>query len=135
MKRTKILFFIGGFLYVLIEMMWRGYSHWTMGILGGFCFIIVGGANEFLPWNMSILLQMLCGSLTITTFEFAVGYICNIVLKWNIWDYSHMPFNFMGQICLLYSFYWFLISLPIILLDDYLRYKWFNEEKPHYTLI
>lgn len=41
-----ILFGIGGFLYYAIEILWRGYSHWTMFILGGLCFILVGFINE-----------------------------------------------------------------------------------------
>ncbi len=141
MKKTIIqtfknfcLFFIGGVLYLIIELLWRGYSHWSMLILGGICLVIIGSLNEYLYWEMDLLLQMLCGSLIITILEFVTGYIVNILLGWNIWDYSHMPFNFMGQICLLYTFLWLLLSLPVILLDDYLRWKLFNEEKPHYKI-
>lgn len=37
-----ILFFIGGRLYTWFELLWRGYTHWTMFILGGLCFVILG---------------------------------------------------------------------------------------------
>ena len=41
------LFLIGGALYYVIEILWRGYSHWSMFILGGICFVIMGLLNEY----------------------------------------------------------------------------------------
>lgn len=40
------LFSFGGIVYVLIEMLWRGYSHWSMFILGGICFVLLGLINK-----------------------------------------------------------------------------------------
>ena len=37
-KRFFLLFFIGGALYGLIEILWRGYTHPSMPVLGGLCF-------------------------------------------------------------------------------------------------
>ena len=48
----------------------------------------------------------------------------------NIWDYSDLPFNLMGQICLLFSVFWFFLSIIAIWLDDYLRYKFYGDKKP-----
>lgn len=90
-----------------------------MFILGGLCFILLGLINEVLPWNMPLLLQGVIGSaFIITPLEFITGYIVNIQLGWNIWDYSSMPFNFMGQICLSFSILWIFISISAIVLDD-----------------
>ena len=47
----------GGGTYFAIEMIWRGYSHWTMAALGGICFVLIGGINEFFPWEMPLALQ------------------------------------------------------------------------------
>ena len=77
---------------------------------------------------------MVLSALIITALEFITGLIVNIWLKMDIWDYSQLPYNFMGQICLLYSIFWFLVSSVAIVLDDFLRYKIFNEEKPHYKI-
>lgn len=127
-----VLFFIGGATYLCIEMIWRGHSHWTMFIVGGFCFILCGGINEWLDWDMALWKQMLICSVGITTIEFFAGIVINIILKLNVWDYSNLPLNILGQVCLLYSFLWFLLSFLAIVFDDYLRYWLFNEEKPHY---
>lgn len=133
--KSAILWLIGGCIYVLLEVMWRGYSHWTMFILGGVCFVSIGLINEIIEWDMSILLQMLIGCYIITALEFTTGCIVNIGLNWNVWDYSDYPLNFLGQISLRSSILWYFISSVGIILDDYLRYWLFKEEKPHYKII
>lgn len=129
-----ILFIIGGTIYVSLELLFRGRSHISMFILGGFCFVLIGGINNYISWEMSLILQMIIGAVVITTLEFITGYIVNIKLGLNVWDYSNQPFNIMGQICLSFSFLWMLISLIAIVLDDYLRYWIFKEKKPKYHL-
>lgn len=129
-----VLFLIGGATYFCIEMLWRGHSHWTMFIVGGICFIFCGGINEWFDWDMPLWKQMLICSVGITAIEFLAGIAINLIFKLNVWDYSNQPFNILGQICLLYSFLWFLLSLLAIVADDFLRYWLFNEEKPHYRL-
>lgn len=135
MKALKqiILFDVGGLLYVLFELIWRGYSHWTMFLVGGICFVLIGIINEVIPWKMPLVHQMTIGAAIITTVEFISGCIINLWFGQNVWDYSGMPFNILGQVCLPFSFLWFLISAIGIVLDDYLRYWWFGEERPHYT--
>lgn len=133
--KNIILLFVGGLLYISIELLWRGHTHWTMFVLGGICFYYIGLVNEDFTWDMSLIKQMLIGAVAITALELLFGVIVNGVYKLNVWDYSNIPFNFLGQICLPYSILWFFISLPAIVLDDYLRYRLFHEEKPHYRLI
>lgn len=129
-----ILFIIGGTIYVSLELLFRGRSHISMFILGGLCFVLIGGINNYISWEMPLILQMIIGAVVITTLEFITGYIVNIKLGLNVWDYSNQPFNIMGQICLSFSFLWMLISLIAIVLDDYLRYWIFKEKKPKYHL-
>lgn len=131
MKYT-FLFFTGGFAYGLIENVFRGYSHISMFIAGGICFVLIGLLNEVYSWQMSLISQMVISSLIITTVEFITGIIVNVWLKLNVWNYSPLPYNIMGQVCLLYTNIWFFLSLFAILLDDYLRYFILKEEKPHY---
>lgn len=132
--RLLILWMIGGLLYVLCELVFRGRSHWTMFVLGGLCFLFIGEINEDIPWEMPILQQGLIGSMIITFLEFISGCVINLWLKMDVWNYSNLPFNILGQVCLLFSFIWFFISLVAIVLDDYIRYWLFDEEKPRYVL-
>jgi uncharacterized membrane protein len=131
---TKYLFLfsVGGLIYCGLELFWRGHTHWTMFIVGGLCFIFCGSINELFSWDMPVWIQMLICSVGITIIEFISGVIINIIFQLNVWDYSNLPFNIMGQVCLLFSFLWFLLSLVAIWLDDWLRYLYFDEEKPHY---
>lgn len=129
-----ILFALGGIFYVLIELLWRGYSHWSMFVLGGVCFVLLGLINEFFSYDIPLVLQMLIGAFVITSLEFLVGYIVNIKLQLNVWDYSYLPFNIKGQVCLQYTIFWFFISCACIVVDDWLRYLLFDEEKPHYRI-
>ncbi len=134
LKHT-FLFFVGGTLYYFIEILFRGFSHPSMFICGGICFLLVGLINEFKSFKISLLWQMFLSSLIITTIEFITGLIVNIWLGLNVWDYSSRPFNVLGQICLLYTILWFFLSFAAIMLDDYLRYKFFGEDMMKYKII
>ncbi len=132
--KLLILFGTGGLLYVLFELAWRARSHWTMFVVGGACFILIGLVNEIFTFEMPLVRQMMISALVVTLVEFVSGCVINLLLGWNVWDYSEMPFNIKGQICLPFTVLWFFVSAIGIVLDDYLRYWWFGEEKPHYRL-
>ena len=129
------LLLTGGVLYVLLELIWRGRSHWTMFLLGGICFISLGLINEIIPWDMPLSYQAVVGACIVTGLEFMTGCIVNIWLGWDIWDYSGLPCNILGQICPLFFLLWIPVALIAIILDDWLRYWWFKEEKPHYNML
>jgi len=132
--KAVVLFLTGGTAYYLVEILWRGHSHISMFILGGICFVLVGCINEFLPWSMGIVQQSLIGATIITACEFITGLIVNVWLGMGVWDYSNLPFNIMGQICLPFFLAWIPLSCVAIVIDDYIRYWIFGEEKPHYTI-
>ena len=79
-------------------------------------------------------------AIGITVIEFVLGCIFNIWLQLNIWDYSYIPLNFMGQICELYSTIWIFISLIGLKLENFLSSKLntvlykYNLKKSNYTL-
>ena len=118
--KNIIIFLVFGISYYLLEVLWRGYSHWTMIIVGGLCGLLIGLINEITP-KMNTILQMLLGSVIVTIIEFVTGYIINIKLDLNIWDYSNLKFNILGQVSLLFSVLWFFLSYIVIKLDDCIR--------------
>ena len=83
---------------------------------------------------MPLISQMFISMVVITSLELVFGLILNVVFNLGIWDYSNMPYNLFGQICLLFSVAWFFISLPAIIIEDWARYILFDEEVPRYTL-
>ena len=130
-----VLAVIGGLIYILIESIWRGHTHISMFILGGVCFVAIGLINELFSWELGLLWQSAIGAVIVTVFEFITGLVVNIWLGLGIWDYSDMPFNLLGQICMPFVFAWAALSSIAIVLDDYLRYWLFGEEKPRYKII
>ena len=129
-----ILLAIGGTVYCGIEILVRGFTHWTMFLVGGICFILIGIINEITP-KMPLVRQMLLSAVIITVAEFVSRCILNIWLDLDIWNYSNETFNLLGQISLKHTIYWFLLSCVGIILDDYVRHFLFGEEKPHYKII
>lgn len=132
--KPLILVGVGGLSYILIELLWRGYSHWTMFLVGGLAFYLIGCINEVISWDVLLWKQMVIGSAIVTAIEFIAGCVINLWLGLDVWNYSDMPFNVLGQICLPFTILWFFLSAVAIVLDDYLRYWWFGEEKPRYKL-
>ena len=126
------LLILGGVIYYGIEVLWRGYSHIAMFFVGGMCFILIGLINEVIDWNMVFWKQMVIGDLCVLTLEFAFGVIFNIILKQNIWDYSNLPFNLFGQICLPFAILWLPIVAIAIVLDDWVKFLFFHGKKPQY---
>lgn len=124
----------GGLFYEVIELIWRGRSHWTMFLLGGLCFVALGLINERMPWDMPLWQQVLIGVGIVTTLEFVTGSIVNMWLGWSVWDYSGLWGNILGQICPQYCLLWVPISLAGIILDDWLRYQWWKEDQPRYNV-
>lgn len=135
LSKNFCLFIFGGLLYYLIEILWRRHSHISMFVLGGICFILIGLINEYLSFKTALWKQQLIAAVIVTFIEFVSGLILNVWLELSIWNYSNLPFNLLGQICLEYSILWYLLSIPAIMLDDWLRWKLFGEEKPYYKMI
>lgn len=133
--KALILFAIGGGIYCCMELGFRGRTHWTMFLIGGLLFLLIGAINEYIPWEMPLLDQGWLGAALITVTEFAAGCILNLWLGLDIWDYSDMPFNLMGQICLPFSLLWVFVSMLAVVVDDLARWKLFGEDKPHYKIV
>ena len=116
----------GGLGYGLIELMWRGGTHISMFFAGGICFFIIVSLDEF-EYKPSLWTQAVLSGALITAVEFLSGLLVNLLLGLDVWDYSGLPMNVMGQICLPFSALWVLLSVPAIYLEDYLRHVLFLE--------
>ena len=127
-----VLFLLGGYTYYSIEILWRGYSHYSMIICGGICFIYAGLQNEQVEWDYPFWKQVLRVEAFILSAEFITGCIVNLWLGLNIWDYSGLPGNILGQTCPQFALLFLPLSVIAIIIDDFVRWKWFGEEKPRY---
>lgn len=112
------LFLIGAVCYGLIEILWRGSTHWTMLLTGGTCMLLLHWVNRR-HYELDLWSKCALGCLCITAVEFAVGWLVNVKLGMMVWDYSHKFLNIRGQVCLEYTAYWYFLSIPAIMLSNY----------------
>lgn len=114
--KLSVLFYLGGMCYAGLELLWRGFTHWSMFILGGICFVLVGNLKR---WRRQRPLPLLVteAALLITLLELACGLLVN--RSYRVWDYRHLPGNFLGQICLPFTLLWVPLSLAAMLLYDW----------------
>ncbi len=110
-KEYSVIFLFGGVIYSIIEVVTRGYTHWSMTLTAGIALSIMYHRYSTHP-DDGLLKKCLFGAVTITFCELISGIILNIILGWNVWDYSDMYLNFLGQICPAFSCAWFLLSVP-----------------------
>ncbi|MDD5923848.1 MAG: hypothetical protein PUC88_03535 [Clostridia bacterium] len=114
-KKDSAIMLAGGLLYGGLELLWRRRTHWSMIITGGLCVLLLYRTFDKFK-GLTLLIKCIIGSAIITSIEFAVGCIVNLWLKLDVWDYSRLHFNLLGQICPLYSLFWALLSIPVVLL-------------------
>ncbi len=118
--RNAALFTIGGTSYYALEVLCRGYSHWSMALCGGICLTAIYHMNRKLT-KKNICLRAALGSVIITAVELICGCFVNLIFRLNVWDYSHLPLNLLGQICLPFTLLWMALCFPVCALCSCLK--------------
>lgn len=112
LRDYSAVWLVGSAGYSLLEILWRGFTHWTMAVTGGLCFFLLYRLNLRRP-REGVLRKCLRGTFAVTAVEFLVGCVVNRLLKWQVWDYSGRFGNLLGQVCPLYTGLWFLLCIPV----------------------
>jgi uncharacterized membrane protein len=135
-NKTLFLFCFGFMAYITLEVLYRGYSFWMMGICGGLAFLLIDRINNKISWDIDLLVQGLMGSAIITSFEFIIGELSLHNILPVMWDYSDTPMNFKGIICVPFSLIWIALSIVTVILCDAINYYCLNEKEtiPYYKL-
>lgn len=135
-KRTWewiLILAFSGYLYVCMELVYRGTSDITMMFCASICVVPMFALNEWFTYEMNFFKQIFICSIFCTIVEFIFGLIFN--MDYHIWDYRNMPLNIMGLVCPQFMVIWAAISAAIIPLMDFIDYYIFNEgEAPYYVL-
>lgn len=129
------LWFLGGSLYYSFEVIFRGFSHWSMFVLGGICMMFFAFQGSAAGWREPMWLQIIRSTIFITACEFITGIIVNKWLNWAVWDYTDQPFHLFGQICLPFAVIFSGLCAVGIPLSGYLLHWIFGEEKPRYRVL
>ena len=101
----------GGMAYGGIEILWRGYSHISMVLLGGLCFLCLIQISKY---KFRLATKSVIGGGIITVAEFLAGCILNLWLGLSVWDYSDQRFQLLGQVSLRYFFFWCVLSFLVV---------------------
>ena len=125
MKRNFLFytsaFAVGAIGYPLLEVAFRGRSHISMALAGGLSLVFIFYLGRQAP-KASLLLRAALSALFITALEFSIGVVVNLNLHLGVWDYTGLPLNLWGQICLPFTGIWFLLSLPLCALAKRLSF-------------
>lgn len=132
------LFLSCGFIYCMIEILFRGWSHWSMFVLAGFLGVFcIDSINNVLSFDCDYIVQIIISTILCTIGEGISGIILNVWLQLNVWDYSKITFGtfFFGQCNVFFCFAWMLIiSIIIFYCDAYNYYILKIEPCPYYII-
>lgn len=138
---SMLLWTWGGTVYFFLEVVYktvRGEPErisWTMLVLAIVLTIPVERCGAELPWGCPLWAQALACAATVTVVELLAGLVLNVWLGLGIWDYSGLPGNLLGQICLQFFFVWWGLCFVFIPVFDWMRWAVEGGERPHYKLI
>lgn len=132
--KNIILFAVGYCVYIAIEVTYRGFSYPLMGLCGGLALMIMDKINDYISWDIDVIIQGSIGSIIITFFELIIGEISlHTDFLPIMWDYSNVLLNFDGVICLPFSLIWIGLSIIGILVADTINYYIINIQPcPYY---
>lgn len=111
---------IAGCIYLLIELAWRGHTHWTMLPLAAVIFVCAGILDER-ENPPPFWAQVAIGTIIATALELAAGLVLNVWLGLGVWDYSNLPGNLMGQICPQFTIAWAVLVLVSIRIENFMH--------------
>ena len=129
------LWVLGGTIYYSLEMVFRGFSHWSMFVLGGLALCFCTYQGVAMRWTEPMWIQIIRSVAFVTSLEFITGIIVNKWLDLNVWDYSRRPFQLLGQICLPFMIIFSGLCVLGILISSQLAHWFYKEEKPHYHIL
>lgn len=114
--KLMLVCFVGSFAGVVVESIWcvlrHGYLESRAGLVYGPFNLLYGVGAVTLTLalyrfrNRGRWLSFLGGMLVGSVVEYICSWGQELVLGSRSWDYSRMPFNLNGRICLLYSCFW-----------------------------
>lgn len=114
--KLLLVCFIGSFAGVVVELLWcllrNGYLESRAGLVYGPFNLLYGVGAVALtgclyPFrNKGSWISFLGGMIVGSVVEYACSWGQEMLFGSRSWDYSNVPFNLNGRICLLYSIFW-----------------------------
>ncbi len=119
--KIALICIVGSFLGVILEMGWcllrHGYIESRSGLVYGPFNLLYGVGAVVMTLalyryrNRSASISFLGGMLVGSVIEYVLSWGQEMLFGSTSWDYSAMPFNLNGRICLLYSVFWGVLGI------------------------
>lgn len=129
------LWALGGSVYYMLEMGFRGFSHWSMFVVGGLALCFCTFQGEATGWREAMWIQVLRSVVFVTALEFTTGIVVNKYFRLGVWDYSDQPLNLWGQICIPFMILFSGLLVVAIWLGGIVSHKVFGFAKPHFYVL
>ena len=110
-RRALSVFAVGGMLYCASELLYRRRTHPSMFAAGGLALLTADRVRRVRCRGGAVVRVSLCTG-AFTFIELCVGLLVNRRGRTRVWDYSRMPLNYKGQICLPFTRLWAALSGP-----------------------
>ena len=114
--KIALIVCIGSFAGVMLELLWcfarHGYLESRSGLVWGPFNMLYGVGAASLSIilyrfrNRGKWLSFLGGFVVGSVVEYVCSWLQEVLFGSRSWDYSRVPFNINGRICLLYSLFW-----------------------------
>ncbi len=121
MYKLLLICFVGSFLGVVIELLYcyvtNGYFESRSGLVYGPFNLLYGvgavalSASLYKFRNRGKWLSFLGGFIVGSAVEYVCSWGQELIFGSRSWDYTHLPFNINGRICLMYSIFWGFLSI------------------------
>lgn len=110
-RRALSVFAVGGMLYCASELLYRRRTHPSMFAAGGLALLTADRVRRVRCRGGAVVRVSLCTG-AFTFIELCIGLLVNRRGRTRVWDYSRMPLNYKGQICLPFTLLWAALSAP-----------------------
>lgn len=122
MYNAVLYFFVYGFLGWCTEVAFAATKEKTFvnrGFLNGpicpiYGFGVVSVAALLSPYKSQMILLYVASIIVVTALEWLTGFVLEKIFHNKWWDYSDMPFNLNGYVCLLFSLIWGAACVTIV---------------------
>ena len=130
------IYTLSGLMFYLAEILYRGYSHWTIFVCAGICGLGLALINDGgYRFETDYRIQIMSGAALCTFLSFIVGKLFNG--NYEIWDFRGMIGTlriFDNQVNLFFVGLWIIIAVIAIPILDFVQWQLGVGNKPYYRI-
>lgn len=134
--KNSTIFVACGIVYIIIELLYRGYTSLSMFFCAGAIGLLASLVNNLFSFEILLQWQLAIGTGIATFCEGVTGLMLVVIYGYNpVWDYSRLPFTFFwGQCNFYFCLIWTILCFVAILIGDSIEYYLFDGKRAYYKV-